>query len=44
MANRSWSLFNGYYDTHCFLPLLLHVTAEDGHQRLVSALLRPAPP
>src|SRR5579864_4929496 len=40
-GQQELELFNGYYDTHCYLPLLLHVTAEDGRQRLVSALLRP---
>jgi Transposase DDE domain group 1 len=32
--------FNGYYDCHCYVPLLLYVTAEDGRQRLLSAVLR----
>jgi hypothetical protein len=40
-GQQEFELFNGYYDAHCYLPLLLHVTAEDGCQRLVSALLRP---
>jgi len=40
-GQQELELFNGYYDTHCYLPLLLHVSAEDGRQRLVSALLRP---
>src|SRR5580700_7945954 len=40
-GQQELELFNGYYDTHCYLPLLLHITAEDGRQRLVSALLRP---
>ena len=33
--------FNAHYDTHCYLPLLLHVTAADGQKRLLCALLRP---
>lgn len=33
--------FNGFYDAHCYLPLLLYVTGPDGRQRLLSALLRP---
>jgi hypothetical protein len=33
--------FNAHYDTHCYLPLLLHVTAADGQKRLLAALLRP---
>jgi hypothetical protein len=40
-GQQEFELFNGHYDTHCYLPLLLHVTAEEGRQRLVSALLRP---
>jgi hypothetical protein len=40
-GQQEFELFNGYYDAHCYLPLLLHVTAEDGRQRLLSALLRP---
>jgi hypothetical protein len=33
--------FNGFYDEHCYLPLLLYVTGPDGPQRLLGALLRP---
>jgi hypothetical protein len=33
--------FNGFYDAHCYLPLLLYVTGADGQQRLLGALLRP---
>jgi hypothetical protein len=33
--------FNGYYDTHCYLPLHLHLTGPDGQQRLLASLLRP---
>lgn len=33
--------FNAHYDTHCYLPLLLHVTGADGQIRLLAALLRP---
>jgi len=40
-GQQEFEFFNGYYDTHCYLPLLLHVTAEDGRQRLLGALLRP---
>lgn len=40
-------LFNGYYDTHCYLPLLAFLTfhdaqgREEAEQYLLSALLRP---
>jgi len=33
--------FNAYYDSHCFLPLLLYITDETGRQYLLSAVLRP---
>lgn len=39
-------LFNGYYDTHCYLPLLICGTVDDGPQRLIGVVLRDgtAPP
>ena len=33
--------FNGYYDSHCYLPLFLHLTDDQGHQWPLAALLRP---
>jgi hypothetical protein len=33
--------FSGFYDAHCYLPLLLYVTGADAAQRLLGALLRP---
>lgn len=39
-GQQELELFNGYYDTHCFVPHYLHVTAEDGVQRLMAAMLR----
>ena len=40
-GQQELEFFNAYCDTHCFLPLYLHVTAEDGRQRLMGTLLRP---
>ncbi|HLV97295.1 MAG TPA: IS1380 family transposase [Ktedonobacterales bacterium] len=40
-GQQEFEFFNGYYDCHCYVPLLVYVTAEDGRQRLLSALLRP---
>ena len=40
-GQQEFEFFNGYYDRHCYAPLYLHVTGDDGVQRLVSALLRP---
>ena len=40
-GQQELEFFNGYYDTHCFLPLYLHMTGDDGVQRLMAAMLRP---
>ena len=40
-GQQEFEFFNGYYDNHCYLPLLLHVTGPDGKQRLLASLLRP---
>lgn len=39
-------LFNGYYDCHCYLPLVICGTVDDGPQRLIAVVLRDgnAPP
>lgn len=39
-GQQEFEFFNAYYDSHCFLPLLLHVTDETGRQRLMAVLLR----
>jgi hypothetical protein len=33
-------LFNGYYDSHCYLPLYLCGSADGGRQYVIGALLR----
>jgi hypothetical protein len=33
-------LFNGYYDEHCYLPLVICGTVDDGPQRLIGVVLR----
>lgn len=33
-------LFNGYYDEHCYLPLLICGTVDDGPQHLIGVVLR----
>jgi hypothetical protein len=33
-------LFNGYYDCHCYLPLLFCSTVDGGQQRLIGVVLR----
>lgn len=43
-GQQEFELFNGFYDSHCYLPLLLFVTDEAGRQRLMSVLLRSGNP
>ena len=33
--------FHGYYECHCYLPLLVYLSADGGEQELVAAVLRP---
>ena len=40
-GQQEFEFFNRYYDTHCYLPLHLHVTGPDGRQWLLASLLRP---
>lgn len=40
-GNQQMSMFNRYYDSKCYLPLLLHITADDKVQWLMASLLRP---
>jgi hypothetical protein len=39
-GQQEFEFFHGYYDCHCFLPLLVYVTADDGEQELVASVLR----
>jgi hypothetical protein len=34
-------LFNGYYDTHCYVPLMVHLVEPNGRRHLLVSLLRP---
>lgn len=40
-GQQELEFFHGYYDHHCYLPLLVYATADDGEQELVAAVLRP---
>jgi hypothetical protein len=40
-GQQQLQIFNAFYDCHCYLPLLLFVTGDDGPQRLIGAVLRP---
>lgn len=39
-GQQEFEFFHGYYDCHCFLPLLVYVTADDSEQELVASVLR----
>jgi hypothetical protein len=39
-GQQEFEFFNAHYDSHCYLPLAMFVTAEDGVQRLMGAILR----
>ena len=39
-GQQELSLFNGHYDTRCYLPLALCITGDDGVQHLLGAVLR----
>jgi Transposase DDE domain group 1 len=41
-GQQELSLFDGHYDTWCYLPLLAFVTEDNGTQHLIGALLRSA--
>jgi hypothetical protein len=40
-GQQEFEFFNGFYDSHCYLPLLIYVTDESERQRLMGVLLRP---
>ena len=40
-GQQEFEFFHGFYDCHCFLPLLVYVTSDDGEQELVASVLRP---
>jgi hypothetical protein len=41
-GHQQLAFFHGYYDEHCYLPLLVFAQAEgEGEQALIGALLRP---
>ena len=43
-GQQEFEFFNGFYDSHCYLPLLIYVTDETGRQRLMAVLLRSGKP
>jgi hypothetical protein len=40
-GQQEFEFFNAFYDSHCYLPLLLFVTDETGRQHLMAVVLRP---
>jgi hypothetical protein len=40
-GQQEFEFYDTHYHNHCYLPVFLHVTAEDGRQRLLAAELRP---
>jgi hypothetical protein len=36
-----FEFFNGHYGCHCYLPVMIHITGDDGRQRIIGSLLRP---
>jgi hypothetical protein len=43
-GQQELEFFNAFYDSHCYLPLLLFVTDEEGRQYLMGVLLRSGKP
>ena len=40
-GQQELEFYHGYYGHHCYLPLLIYATADEGRQELVAAVLRP---
>jgi len=40
-GQQEFELFNGYYGEHCYKPLYIHLTAQDGRQWLLSRAASP---
>jgi hypothetical protein len=40
-GQQELSFYHGYYQEHCYLPLLIFASADDGEQELIAAVLRP---
>jgi len=40
-GQQEFEFFNGHYDTHCYLPMHVHITGDDRVQRIVGSVLRP---
>jgi len=40
-GQQQLEFFNGHYGVHCFLPIHIHITGDDGRQRILGSVLRP---
>lgn len=40
-GQQELEFYHGFYQTHCFLPLLVFASADDGPMELIGAVLRP---
>lgn len=40
-GQQELEFYHGFYESHCFLPLLVFLTADEGDEELVGAVLRP---
>ena len=40
-GQQELSFYHGYYECHCYLPLLVYAQADGGEQELVASVLRP---
>ena len=39
-GQQEFEFFHGFYDCHCYLPLLIFATADEGEQQLLASVLR----
>ena len=40
-GQQEFEFFNGHYGCHCYLPVHIHITGDDGRQRILASVLRP---
>ena len=40
-GQQEFEVFNGHYGEHCYLPIHVHITGDDGRQRILGSVLRP---
>ena len=39
-GQQEFEFFNGHYGCHCYLPVMIHITGDDGRQRIIGSVLR----